>query len=392
MENALMENLAAYAAKQQTITIEDLRSMSSDTGKVFFKAFCSFLAGKYPEKDDTIVEGILNIKSHGQGIHIPETVKRKGIAAFPKGYLEENQMPVHENLAQVKILHNEKAFPIETFFSRTTRNILLYAKEKGANCISKSYRMDKQVKEIHSTIDFLKLFERRTKQLEHIRKLDDKEVPLFPEIITFALEAPSVLFEAEKQKEQLVIALPGTLGNHAEKDHEQVFCYFNNEAIFANEMIKKGKKITILDIDASFGNGTYHLLLGKQNITLMGIQVNPEVDPTLYERDALTQKNSFQHNLELGTNGKTYLEVLKEALKKIPEHTDILLITGGVNQYLYDSCGLLCVEAQYFEKIGKAIAEAAKDIPKIILTQAGGFEKDSHILFLDLASGIQKNL
>ena len=76
----------------------------------------------------------------------------------------------------------------------------------------------------------------------------------------------------------------------------------------------------------------------------------------------------------------------------LPEHTDILLITGGVNQYLYDSCGLLCVEAQYFEKIGKAIAEAAKDIPKIILTQAGGFEKDSHILFLDLASGIQKNL
>ncbi|MBS3175965.1 hypothetical protein J4457_01895 [Candidatus Woesearchaeota archaeon] len=397
MEIPLIQSLAGYAARQRTITIDDIRNMSDVEGKIFFKVFCNFLEGKYPEKNDTILEGVLNIKSHGHGITIPEAVKQKGIAAFPKRYLEKNQMPTHmdKDLSCLKILHNKKMFPIETFFSRTTRNILSYAKEKGANCVAKTSttpRMDKEIKEMHPVTDFLKLFERRTKQPEHIKKIDDREVPLFPEIITFALEAPFVLFEAEKQKEQFVIALPGTLGNHAEKNHEQVFCYFNNEAIFANEMAKQGRKITILDIDASFANGTHHLLLGKQNITLIGIQVNPEIDPTIYERDAITQKNSFQYNLELATNGKTYIEILKEALKKILADTDILLVTGGVNQYLYDSCGLLCVEAQYFESIGKAIADAAKKIPKIILTQAGGFEKFSHILFLDLASGIQKNL
>ena len=388
----MIESLAAYAAQQQIITIDDLRNMSDDTGKVFFKAFCNFLTSKYPEKNNTIVEGILNIKSHGHGIVIPDAIKQKGLAAFPKGYLEQSMISNKKDLSCLKIVYNKEMFPIETFFSRTTRNILLYAKEKGANCITKYCRIDKKIMEEHPIINFLKLLERRAKQPDHIKKIDDKEVPLFPEIVKFALEAPSVLFEAAKQKEQFVIALPGTLGNHAEKNHEQVFCYFNNEAIFANEMIKHGKRITILDIDASFGNGTYHLLLGKENITLIGIQANPEIDATIYERDAITQKNSFQYNLELATNGRSYVDILKQALKKIPESTDILLISGGVNQYLYDSCGLLCVEAQYFEEIGKAIAESARNIPKIILTQAGGFEKDSHILFFDLALGIQKNL
>ena len=57
MEIPLIQSLAGYAARQRTITIDDIRNMSDVEGKIFFKAFCNFLEGKYPEKNDTILVG-----------------------------------------------------------------------------------------------------------------------------------------------------------------------------------------------------------------------------------------------------------------------------------------------------------------------------------------------
>ena len=222
--DALTNILAGHLSQQGGITIDDLRIMSYEEGKAFFTAFIPFLRNKYPQTVDTIIEGILWVKSHGLGIILPRKAIEKGLAFFPVGYLENDDIPDHGDLSSLTVVAHAKPVPLETYPTRAARLLRTYLEQRGARVIRVSYAMNELVRSVHPVIDVLQMAARRLEMQGGVQSIDNKEVPLLPEVVAYALEGPSVLFEALKQKERVVVALTGFPGNHAEKarEHEVV--------------------------------------------------------------------------------------------------------------------------------------------------------------------------
>jgi len=386
-----MDNLTAYLAVSGSLSIDELRKLAPINSKRYYQSYMGFLRDYYSDRKN-IIEGIANIKSHGLGFTVPQRIINYGLEDL-KGHIENSILPVH-NLVGLNVVCNSEDCPVETFPTRSFRWLKNYLIEKGAKITEHSSNVMELVKKVHSETDFLKLCARRLKREKIIQQIDDQEVPLVPEVLNHAYKAPSVLFTANELNRRFVVAIPGTVGGMAEANHENNYSYVNNEAVFALELASKGKKVTILDLSANFNHGLIKLCLGTEGIQIISLQADPQTDATIYYRDDAESKNNIvNYNLEAGINGREYLEYLKDAIKNISQ-SDVLLIIGGSNNYLYDSIGLFCVEAQYFRRFGQVIGGRAKEkeIKKIIVVPGGGYDKDSHILFTDFCLGIKDKL
>jgi acetoin utilization deacetylase AcuC-like enzyme len=389
----LLNNLMGYLSQEGNLTIEDIRKLSYNS-RLYYKSFMEFLKKHYPLHRD-LVEAVGNVKSHGYNFTIPQKIIDYGVSCFPTGYIEPNIFPKHDSLHSITAIFNSESYPVETFIGKFTRDLKNYLLEKGAEIKVCNSDCQNLIKTIHPETDFLSLCARRLKREKIIQDIDDVETPLLPEVIRFALSAPSVLFKAEKEKGRLILAIPGISGARAEPEHENSGCYFNNEALFALELSKHGKKVTIIDLDAHFNHALVKFCLGNKNITLIGIHSNSLVDPTInYREDSKSKENSFQYDLEVGANGKEYLNCLKQAILNVPAQQDMVLILGGTNSYLFDSVGLLCVEAPFFKKFGEVIGKELekKQTRKVIVVPGGGYEDLSPFLFIDFCLGISENL
>ncbi len=394
-DSALLNNLIGYLSQEGTLTIEDIHDLGYKNPQLYYRSFMDFLHKYYPENRKPILDAIGDIKSHGMNFTIPQKIIDLGMTSFPRGYLEENTLPKHDSLKQLKALFNSESYPIETFPAKTARRLKNYLLEKEAQVIFHNSNCLELVKMVHSETDFLNLCARRLKRDKITQNLDDIETPLLPEVVKFALKAPSLLFAAAKEYGKVILSVPGIPGTKAEPEHEVEGCYFNNEAIFALEEARQGKKITILDLNVSFDHGLAKICSAQKNITFIGIFVDPHVDATLaYRKEDINKSNILLHHLEAGTNGKDYLHFLNKALQDLSSDQDILLVIGGTNSYLLDSVGLLCVEAPFFRKIGRMIAEESenKGVKKIIIVPGGGYEEVSPLLLVDLCLGINENI
>ena len=96
-------------------------------------------------------------------------------------------------------------------------------------------------------------------------------------------------------------------GHHAGRDFNGGFCFFNNMAIAIQKLIqeKKINKALIVDIDLHYGNGTYDILGGKEDIIFL--------------------------NMECQERQK-YLSQLKESLEKAKGY-DLIGVSAGFDTY-----------------------------------------------------------
>ncbi|MFQ5621540.1 MAG: hypothetical protein ACE5FT_06895 [Candidatus Nanoarchaeia archaeon] len=375
--------LAQYAARSGDLSAVELRQLCHGDPKLFFKSFVEFLKRKNPDRLD-IVEGILNIKSHGLGFTIPQKIIDEGLIHFPEGYLELGDLSKHDKLS-LTVVHHAKSFPIKTFPSKTYAEMVDYFKQKGCKLIPVAMRTDNYVKKIHKSIDVNEKILKRATQPAWMQRIDNIEYPLTKDIFNYVLETPSVLFRAFEDRSRVTVAIPGTWSNMCDDERG----YINSTAVAAKALAERGKKITILDLDTSFGGGTVKLLLGEQNITLIGLQTDPETDPGLNIRDHTeSEQNSYQFNIPIGLNGKGYLDILNQAIQKIPTDTGVLIVSVGLDNYVFDSLGLQCVEQKYFKTMGELIHKSTTHIPKIILQPGGGFEDIAPQLFAEMCNAV----
>lgn len=90
-----------------------------------------------------------------------------------------------------------------------------------------------------------------------------------PATISFArLAAGGSVIAAEKawSDRKPSIALVRPPGHHAGPYYGMGFCYLNNIAIAAEQMIKKARKIAIVDIDVHHGNGTQDIFYRRPDV------------------------------------------------------------------------------------------------------------------------------
>jgi acetoin utilization deacetylase AcuC-like enzyme len=200
----------------------------------------------------------------------------------------------------------------------------------------------------------------------------ESDTPNLPGIYDYALLAAGAakLAAASALKGETAFSLMRPPGHHAGKNKLGGFCYFNNIAIATQNLLNKGKRIAVIDIDCHHGNGTQDILLGQDNVIYISLHQEGIYPTTGYESEA----NCFNYPLGVSTTQEKYLEILKEALSAVNQFDpDIIAVSAGFDTFKGDPLTGMNLELAAYKEIAKIISELRKPVFAVL---EGGYSQE----------------
>jgi acetoin utilization deacetylase AcuC-like enzyme len=184
-----------------------------------------------------------------------------------------------------------------------------------------------------------------------------------------------------KGKGKYSYALSRPPGHHASRDSYGGYCYFNNAAIAAKVLRKKGR-VVIVDIDFHHGNGTQDIFYKDDQVLFISIHGDPRHHFPFFcgFPSEIGQGKGEGYNLNLiledGCNIKKYKKALMDtvlpAIKRFePKY---LTISAGFDTYESDPIGKFSLTTEDFFTLGKTFKKL--DLPTVILQEGGYHTKD----------------
>jgi acetoin utilization deacetylase AcuC-like enzyme len=214
--------------------------------------------------------------------------------------------------------------------------------------------------------------------------LGDGACPVTPDTLTSALASAACAVEGARLiagGEKLVYALCRPPGHHAASDLASGFCYFNNSALAAEILTRKGKRCAILDIDVHHGNGTESIFYDRADVLTVSLHCHPKrFYPFFWGYETELGRGAgegFNLNLPLerGSGIGEYLPALEIALQRIADFgAEVLVIAAGLDIAADDPFQAFKIHTHDFETIGKRISEMK--LP-MLAVQEGGYPSDS---------------
>jgi acetoin utilization deacetylase AcuC-like enzyme len=191
-----------------------------------------------------------------------------------------------------------------------------------------------------------------------------------------AVQGAALLLEEEPS----AYALCRPPGHHAGRDFAAGFCYLNNSAIAAQELLAEFDRVAILDIDVHHGNGTQDIFYQRADVLTVSLHADPERFYPFFWGHASERGSGvgLGYNLNLplprGTGDKDYLAALDQALSRIEAHAPAALVVAlGLDAHESDPFQGLAISTAGFGKIAARIA--ALELPTL-LVQEGGYLSD----------------
>ena len=180
------------------------------------------------------------------------------------------------------------------------------------------------------------------------------------------LSADCALTGAEliiNKKERNIFALCCPPGHHAGYNYYGGFCIFNNAAIAAYQLLKRGK-VAILDLDFHHGNGTQDLFYDQASVLFVSLHGDPHRYYPYFSgyRNETGHKLGAGKNINIplpgGTGNNQYKAHLKEAIKKIGDfQPETLVISMGFDTYKYDYLGRFKLTTDFYKEIALMAGE-----------------------------------
>jgi acetoin utilization deacetylase AcuC-like enzyme len=160
-------------------------------------------------------------------------------------------------------------------------------------------------------------------------------------------------------------------GHHATRDRAMGFCYFNNIAIAALDVLaNSAKRVAIWDFDAHHGNGTEAIVANNLQIAFASIHQFPGYPGTGTKSFA----NVTNYPLGPGTPRNHHVEVAKRALEKLGAfEPDLLLVSAGFDAYARDPLVQMTLEREDFATFGEFLRKI--DTPTAVVLE-GGYSED----------------
>ena len=194
--------------------------------------------------------------------------------------------------------------------------------------------------------------------------------------------------------EQLAYALCRPPGHHAERRIYGGFCYFNNAAIAANYLSRRGK-VALLDIDYHHGNGSQDIFYTRDDVLTLSIHGHPRHAFPNFSgyTDELGEGAGLGFNqnypLEPPVDDERYLSVLEKALKRVRDFDpNYLIVSLGFDIMRGDPTGAFSVTTAGMRRIGTRLGRFRA--PTLVV-QEGGYSRrnlrsGSRAFFSGLAS------
>jgi acetoin utilization deacetylase AcuC-like enzyme len=211
--------------------------------------------------------------------------------------------------------------------------------------------------------------------------INDLCAPIVPATYDAAVESVNCALTGTRllKKQKVVYALCRPPGHHAEKNRMGGYCYFNNAAIAADYLSQRGK-VAILDIDFHHGNGTQQIFYERSDVLYVSLHVDP-TEGFPYTAGFADEEGSgpgkgYNKNfpLPLGTDEKTYMHILQQALGLIRKYNPTTVVVScGFDTYEKDPIGGFRLTIPFYEKIARKIISLK--LPTLVI-QEGGYNID----------------
>src|SRR5207249_2288741 len=197
----------------------------------------------------------------------------------------------------------------------------------------------------------------------------DADTPAHRDIYQHAVRSAGAAINAARtaMREERAFSLMRPPGHHATRDRAMGFCYFNNIAIAALDILAIGvARVAIWDFDAHHGNGTEAIVAHNSRIAFASIHQFPAYPGT----GAQSFGNVENYPVAPYTPRAQHVDVAERALQKLLKFKpDLVLVSAGFDAYSGDPLIQMTLEQEDFAKFGEWLREI--DIPAAAILEGG---------------------
>ena len=175
--------------------------------------------------------------------------------------------------------------------------------------------------------------------------------------------------------ERLVYSLCRPPGHHAESKVFGGFCYFNNAALAANALSKRGK-VAFLDIDYHHGNGSQDIFYGRDDVFFVSLHGHPRFSYPYFSgfADEKGEGRGLRFNLNIPLPEQTddikYLKALDRGLRAIRKFApDFLVVSLGFDIMQGDPTGGFSLTPETMRSVGASLG--GMKLPTLFVQEGG---------------------
>lgn len=196
-----------------------------------------------------------------------------------------------------------------------------------------------------------------------------------------AAEASAALAQAAttsvQRGERAAFALCRPPGHHASVDQFGGYCYLNNAAISAQQLIDGGlARVGIVDIDYHHGNGTQDIFYHRSDVAYFSVHGDPRSEFPYFlgyaDETGEGDGQGFNQNepLPAGTSYGAWSEALDRCLNNASSMgIEALVISVGVDTFEKDPISKFKLKTSDYPKVGERIA--AMQLPTVFIFEGG---------------------
>jgi acetoin utilization deacetylase AcuC-like enzyme len=171
-------------------------------------------------------------------------------------------------------------------------------------------------------------------------------------------------------------------GHHAEKNRAMGFCIFNNIAIGAAYVLKKGwvSRILIVDWDVHHGNGTQNAFYRSSEVLYFSTHQYPHYPMTgRLEETGKGEGKGYTVNVPLsaGCGDRDYLYIFNHLLKPIAYNfkPELILVSAGFDPYIDDPLSDMNLTIKGFAYLAQVLRDIAEKTSnhRLIFILEGGY-------------------
>ena len=181
----------------------------------------------------------------------------------------------------------------------------------------------------------------------------DADTPVHRDIYQHAVRSAGAAINAARtaMRRERAFSLMRPPGHHATRDRAMGFCYFNNIAIAALDILEIGaERVAIWDFDAHHGNGTEAIVAHNPRIAFASIHQFPAYPGT----GAKSFANIDNYPVAPYTPRAQHADVAERALEKLLAFKpDVLLVSAGFDAYSGDPITQMTLECEDFATFGE---------------------------------------
>jgi acetoin utilization deacetylase AcuC-like enzyme len=173
-------------------------------------------------------------------------------------------------------------------------------------------------------------------------------------------------------------------GHHATRHNGGGFCYINNIAVAAEELLKKVDKVAIVDVDVHHGNGTNDIFLDRKDVLFASThQIGIYPGSGMAQQVGVDKGEGFNVNIPLDSRSgdATFLEAYRNLITPIMKQykPGIILVSLGLDAHYLDPLASLTLSSRGFLEVLNLLRGLSKELceGRIAFFLEGGYNLEA---------------